>query len=289
MLLARLTEKTKNVTVALDCCHAAHMTRDDGRHLLPKAYPRPVSYDLVAGHLDGLQRRSKDFDLFTPPSNPWAVRIVACAPQQSAYEYDNAPRHAYGHAHRRADPGADRGTRRRAAGILVDRHRPGTPTCTHLHARAAARGRRAGAPAASSRRSRRTPSRPCRWSSPATGCRSRARHCWAYASATSSRSCRPTAPESTTRPRSVTSSSTRCTRRRPAATLRLRVRSTAVPLGARAYQTKAAAAAMPVRLPERSRAATALARQIGQEPAAAGGRPGRSQPGGGTRRRRRLD
>jgi hypothetical protein len=89
ILLARLTERTTNVTVALDCCHAAHMCRQDDRQLVVKAQPRPVSYDVLVHHVEGLQRRRSKFDLWLPPGNPWAVRIVACAPEQSAYEYTN--------------------------------------------------------------------------------------------------------------------------------------------------------------------------------------------------------
>lgn len=90
VLLARLTERTRNVTVALDCCHAAHMCRDDERHLVVKAQPRPVSYDVLAHHVEGLRIRREGFEMLQPPGNPWAVRIVACAPEQSAYEYTNA-------------------------------------------------------------------------------------------------------------------------------------------------------------------------------------------------------
>jgi hypothetical protein len=90
ILLARLTEQTKNVIVALDCCHAAHMCRGDERRLVVKAQPRPVPYDVLAHHFEGLLRRGKDFDIWQPPGNPWAVRIAACAPEQSAYEYTNA-------------------------------------------------------------------------------------------------------------------------------------------------------------------------------------------------------
>lgn len=89
LLLARLTEKTKNVTVALDCCHAAHMCRRDELELVVKAQPRPVSYDVLEHHLQGL-RSHRNLDIWQPPGNPWAVRIVACAPEQSAYEYTNA-------------------------------------------------------------------------------------------------------------------------------------------------------------------------------------------------------
>lgn len=88
ILLARLTDRTRNVTVILDCCHAAHMSRDD--RLVVKAQPRPVSYQLLTQHLEGLRRGADGFSLWQAPSNPWAVRIVACAPDQSAYEYTNA-------------------------------------------------------------------------------------------------------------------------------------------------------------------------------------------------------
>ncbi|HZN73955.1 MAG TPA: caspase family protein [Micromonosporaceae bacterium] len=87
LLLARLTEKTKNATVVLDCCHAAHMSRDPD--VVVKALSRAVSYSHIAAHLDNLQRRGQRLDLWTPPGNPYAVRIVACAPEQSAYERDN--------------------------------------------------------------------------------------------------------------------------------------------------------------------------------------------------------
>lgn len=86
LALARLTEATKNVTVVLDCCHAAHMSRDWDR--TPKALSRAVSYRLIAGHLDNLLRRER-VDRWTAPGNPHAVRIVACAPEQSAYEFHN--------------------------------------------------------------------------------------------------------------------------------------------------------------------------------------------------------
>ena len=45
VLLARLTEKTKNATVVLDCCHAAHMSRGprhDGEVARPAGH-RPAS------------------------------------------------------------------------------------------------------------------------------------------------------------------------------------------------------------------------------------------------------
>jgi hypothetical protein len=87
LLLARLTERTKNVTMTLDCCHAAHMSRDP--HVRPKALDHPAPYDRVAAHLESLHHRGQRIDRWTPLGNPDAVRIVACAPEQSAYEYNN--------------------------------------------------------------------------------------------------------------------------------------------------------------------------------------------------------
>ena len=87
VLLERLTRVTDNVTLALDCCHAAHMSRDPD--LRVKALYH-ATYERVAGHLAAL-REAGDLDVTRRPlvSNPDAVRIVACAPEQSAYEYTN--------------------------------------------------------------------------------------------------------------------------------------------------------------------------------------------------------
>ncbi|WP_117212328.1 caspase family protein [Allorhizocola rhizosphaerae] len=87
-LQASLTDRTKNVTVVLDCCHAAHMSREDELQPRVKALPRAVSYDIVMGHHETLLHRGAPrVDL--PESNRWAVRIVACEPDKSAYEYFN--------------------------------------------------------------------------------------------------------------------------------------------------------------------------------------------------------
>jgi hypothetical protein len=87
LLLARLTEKTKNATVVLDCCHSAHMSRDPDWTV--KSTGLDVPYGTIAAHLDSLRQRGQQLDLWTPPGNPNAVRIVACAPEQVAYEYRN--------------------------------------------------------------------------------------------------------------------------------------------------------------------------------------------------------
>ncbi|MEU5261147.1 caspase family protein [Amycolatopsis sp. NPDC021455] len=85
--LALLTLKTTNCTVILDCCHAAHMSRDP--RLRPKAMPNPV-YLNIAAHLERLIKAGLRVDLPDPIGNRQAVRMVACSPWQFAYEYENA-------------------------------------------------------------------------------------------------------------------------------------------------------------------------------------------------------
>lgn len=87
VLLAKLTGKTKNVTVVLDCCHAARMSRDPD--LTPKALPRPW-FAGVASHLDKLGAEGILTTHVHVESNPDAVRLVAAGPNESAYEYTNA-------------------------------------------------------------------------------------------------------------------------------------------------------------------------------------------------------
>ena len=86
LLLARLTEKTKNVTVVLDCCHSARMSRDVG--MTPKALPKPWLLG-VQKHLTQLVSENDDLDLLDVESNPYAVRLVASSVSQSAFEYTN--------------------------------------------------------------------------------------------------------------------------------------------------------------------------------------------------------
>lgn len=93
VLQARLTEVTRNVVVALDCCHAAHMSRDPD--LRVKARYRTettgyaATYDRVLGHVARQRRQGLRVDLRDLTGNRHAVRLVACAPEQSAYEYTN--------------------------------------------------------------------------------------------------------------------------------------------------------------------------------------------------------
>ncbi|MFI5911025.1 caspase family protein [Dactylosporangium sp. NPDC051541] len=86
--LAELTRRTGNVAVAFDCCHSAHMTRD--LDLRPRALLHSTHYDAIGEHLAGLERRGLRKIARDLEGNREAVRLMACEPQQSAYEYTNA-------------------------------------------------------------------------------------------------------------------------------------------------------------------------------------------------------
>jgi uncharacterized caspase-like protein len=88
VLLGRLTQKTSNAVVVLDCCHAALMSRDG--ELTARALVEPTYVDLQA-HLARQRTAGLRVDLSNPLGNPDAVRIVACASEQSAYEYPAKP------------------------------------------------------------------------------------------------------------------------------------------------------------------------------------------------------
>jgi len=91
VLLARLTSVAPNTTVILDCCHAAHMSRQPNRRV--RSLLRPVhlhlGYDFVEHHLEKLARAGLAVQLRSLVSNPHAVRVVACAPSESAWEGSN--------------------------------------------------------------------------------------------------------------------------------------------------------------------------------------------------------
>lgn len=86
-LLSRLTAKTKNVTVILDCCHSAMMSRGEER-LRVKALPREWILG-IESHLELLRRQGIDVSGM-PRGNPDAVGVMACGASESAYEYTPA-------------------------------------------------------------------------------------------------------------------------------------------------------------------------------------------------------
>jgi hypothetical protein len=87
--LAQLTAMTRNVTVLLDCCHAAQMTRDAGTlDLVPRALPNPIDMGFRT-HLRALEHRYGAVSVH-PVGNAEAVRVVACGQTQAAFEHTNA-------------------------------------------------------------------------------------------------------------------------------------------------------------------------------------------------------
>ncbi|GAA3826916.1 hypothetical protein GCM10023083_69940 [Streptomyces phyllanthi] len=84
-LQLELTDRTRNATVILDCCHAARMSRSGSA--VPKALER---LHLPEEDLVRRWREARDGRLLGADANPHAVRLVACAPHQSAYEIHDA-------------------------------------------------------------------------------------------------------------------------------------------------------------------------------------------------------
>lgn len=91
VLLARLSDIALNTTVVLDCCHAAHMSRQADLRI--KSLLRSVrwlpTYETVEQHVQRLVHDGLPVHLRPLVSNPRAVRAVACAPSESAWEGTN--------------------------------------------------------------------------------------------------------------------------------------------------------------------------------------------------------
>lgn len=264
--LARLTEQTRNVTVVLDCCHAAHMCRD--RQFAVKAQPRAVSYDVLVDHVEGLQRRRRDldaFDIWAPPGNPWAVRVVACAPEQSAYEYTNAGGNRIGmltDALVEALADAHSGGLRVSWSRVIERVRQ--RVLTYLPAqRPEAEGpaqrllfETAEADAVATLPVLLSGDRVSLEGAPLLGVRVGDEFAVMPPDSTGA--------DDKTKVGDVAIDELHATV--ASGVLRLREPGLPVPLGARAYQTKAAAAAMPVRLPAGGAASAALAKAVERGP-----------------------
>jgi Caspase domain len=88
---AQLTARTRNVTVILDCCHSAQLSRSDGVDgAIPRALPHPVrpGFD---HHLAALRATyGPAFDAVDPVGNRHAVRVVACGRSEVAFERPDA-------------------------------------------------------------------------------------------------------------------------------------------------------------------------------------------------------
>ncbi|KAF1949970.1 hypothetical protein CC80DRAFT_579274 [Byssothecium circinans] len=90
-ILRDTTNKTKNVTVILECCHAARTAHDP--HHNDKAWPRNLPeikhHSAFLDHVGGLRREGHlTGDTFVE-GNPHAVWITAAAASETAWEYQN--------------------------------------------------------------------------------------------------------------------------------------------------------------------------------------------------------
>jgi len=90
--LRRLTARTKNVAVILDCCHSSQLSRDGAAHdAIPRALPHPLYLASFGPHIAALRGLYPgELDSLDLLGNPDAVRLVACGQAESAFEYTNA-------------------------------------------------------------------------------------------------------------------------------------------------------------------------------------------------------
>lgn len=89
--LQQLTEKTRNATVLLDCCHSAQLSRSDivsGSIARTLPHPVQVGFDQHLAELRSIHRDA--FDAVDVVGNLDAVRVVACGQSESAFEYPDA-------------------------------------------------------------------------------------------------------------------------------------------------------------------------------------------------------
>ena len=98
VLFKRLTDKTPNVTVIMDCCHSgrivrsAHRNRTAGQQGSDPASEKPMIRGMtgcsegIAEHIEKLRKDNKVQDL-DPQANPFLVRLLACETSEYAFEY----------------------------------------------------------------------------------------------------------------------------------------------------------------------------------------------------------
>lgn len=77
-----------NVTTILDCCHAGYMAR--GVETRPKSVDLSAKMFRIRGIRDHAISLMADMELHGLATNPDAVRLVACQPEESAFEFPSA-------------------------------------------------------------------------------------------------------------------------------------------------------------------------------------------------------
>lgn len=88
VLQTRLTQRTDNVVSIFDCCHSGHVSREMFRVKAVKDHV--TSYEELSAHIKLMEAEGLRSGLMRSIGNPDAVRIVACAPEQMAFEYPGA-------------------------------------------------------------------------------------------------------------------------------------------------------------------------------------------------------
>jgi len=76
-----LAERTTNITVILDCCHATDMVRSNSKSVV-----EPWSAGVEA-HVAWLVEQGYELEWLPELRNPWMVLLSACAATRRAYEY----------------------------------------------------------------------------------------------------------------------------------------------------------------------------------------------------------
>lgn len=96
-ILRDTTERTRNVTLILDCCFSGHMIRgpSHGIRLVSKYRSTPEKYN-IRKHAKGLRLDERLPGELLVERNQNAVRIAAAASTESAYEYENQQRQIVG-------------------------------------------------------------------------------------------------------------------------------------------------------------------------------------------------
>lgn len=95
-MLRNTTERTRNVTIILDCCFSSRMVRGpNGIKLVSKCWPTDEKYN-ISKHVERLRRDGKLQGNLFIEGNPDAVRIAAASPTEKAYEYINQKGQAVG-------------------------------------------------------------------------------------------------------------------------------------------------------------------------------------------------
>lgn len=91
------TERTRNVTLILDCCFSGRMVRgpSNGIKLVSKYWSTSEKYN-IPKHAKGLRLDERNPGELLVEGNPNAVRIAAAASTEFAYEYENQQKQTVG-------------------------------------------------------------------------------------------------------------------------------------------------------------------------------------------------